>query len=161
MPTAWAVEVLLPPGKQVPNFRSCENGAKVPLSSYRHAIKYTPGAANAEKAQQVESMRAIDILLGMMCHAGLSEDSCSLPSFSKRGVSSCTVLSSSSSASSASAASSVFSLNIPSREFLLASVTVAEERILPYELLREGAGVCGGETRAERMFKEFIVLSEP
>jgi hypothetical protein len=34
--------------------------------------------------------------------------------------------------------------------------------MFPYELLREGAGVCGGDTRAERMrSREFIVVSKP
>jgi hypothetical protein len=47
------------------------------------------------------------------------------------------------------------------REPLLDSVAPAEDNILPYELDREEDGVCGGDTRAERMFREFIVLSEP
>lgn len=57
-------------------------------------------------------------------------------------------------------ADSIFSLTSP-REFLLDAVIVVDEYILPYELDREGAGVGGGETRAERIFKEFIVLYEP
>ena len=48
-----------------------------------------------------------------------------------------------------------------SREFLLDSVSVAEENMFPKELLLDGDGVCGGDTRAERIFREFIVLSEP
>lgn len=33
--------------------------------------------------------------------------------------------------------------------------------MLPNELLREGLGVCTGDTRPDRMFREFIVISEP
>jgi hypothetical protein len=63
---AWAVDVrLAPPEKAVPNFRICEIGAKLPLSSYRHAIKYTPGAARVEKIQRSESKRVAEILLGI------------------------------------------------------------------------------------------------
>jgi len=66
IPKAWAVDArLAPPEKAVPNFRICEIGAKLPLSSYRHAIKYTPGAARVEKIQRIESKKATEILLGI------------------------------------------------------------------------------------------------
>jgi hypothetical protein len=77
MRTSSAAEARLPvPENEAPNFRSCEKGANVPLSSHRHAIKYTPGAANVEKIQRIESMRTKDILFGMMSHPVLSEPNC-------------------------------------------------------------------------------------
>ena len=83
-----------------------------------------------------------------------------LSSFFSKGVSSLKGESSSFSASGPSLVPSVFSLMSP-REFLLDSVKVVDDRMFPYELDREGAGVCGGDTRAESIFKEFIVLCEP
>lgn len=149
---------LAPPEKAL---RICVNGAKFPLSSYRHAIKYTPGAARVEKIQRIESIKANEILVGINSHPDAPE-LCFMPStFSRRGLVSSILLSSSKSGSRASSVPSDFSLSSSSCEFLLDSVTVADEKIFPYELLREGAGVEGGDTRAERMFKEFIVLSQP
>jgi hypothetical protein len=161
IPRACVIEALLGlVEKADPSFKICEKGAKFPLSSYRHAIKYTPGAAKVDSTQRIESKKLREVL-GMMFQPADSELNCPAPSFSKRGVSSLAVSSFPFSASAISVAPPPFSLNISSLDPLLDSVTSAEDNILPYELDREGAGVCGGDTRAERMFKEFIVLSEP
>jgi len=63
--------------------------------------------------------------------------------------------------STGSSSSMAFSLSTSSLELLLTSVDPAKLKALPYEFVREGAGVCGGDTRAERMFREFIFLSKP
>jgi hypothetical protein len=161
IPSACVVDALLaPPEKTVPSFRICVKGAKLPRSSYRHAIRYTPGAAKVDKTQRTESRKAIEMVLGILCHERELELEWMLSSFSK-GVFSLKVESSSSfSASGASFVASLFSLMSP-REFLLDSGSVVDDRMFPYELEREGTGVWGGDTRAERMFKEFIVLYEP
>ena len=66
IPRVWAVDARLdPPAKAVPNFRIFEIGAKWPLSSYRHAIKYTPGAASVETIPRIDSNRVTEILLGI------------------------------------------------------------------------------------------------
>lgn len=149
---------LAPPEKAL---RICVNGAKFPLSSYRHAIKYTPGAARVEKIQRMESIKANEILVGINSHPDAPELCFVTSTFSRRGLISSILLSSSQSGSRASSAPSDFSMGSSPCEFLLDSVTVVDEKIFPYELLREGAGVDGGDTRADRMFKEFIVLSQP
>jgi hypothetical protein len=63
--------------------------------------------------------------------------------------------------STESSSSMAFSLSTSSLELLLTSVDPAKLKALPYEFVREGAGVCGGDTRAERMFREFIFLPRP
>ena len=69
IPRAWGVDVRLEPGENTaPSLRICENGAKFPPSSYRHAIKYAPGAAKVEKIQRIESSKLDEILLGITCH---------------------------------------------------------------------------------------------
>jgi hypothetical protein len=157
IPSVCVVDPLLaPPEKTVPSFRICVNGAKIPRSSYRHAIRYTPGAAKVDSTQRTESRKAIEMVLGILCHEREPELEYTLSSFSK-GVFSSKVDSSSFSQSGTSFVPSSFSSMSP-REFLLDS---ADDKIFPYELDREGAGVWGGDTRAERIFKEFIVLYEP
>jgi hypothetical protein len=71
-----------------------QNGAKFPLSSYRHAIKYTPGAAKVEKNHRIESKSATEILLGISSQCGSGERLISLLSLLSRGVSSLAELSS-------------------------------------------------------------------
>jgi hypothetical protein len=100
-----------------------------------------------------------------MCHSEGSGGANSFSTFSKRGVSSCAVFSYASPfsfcASGVSRFSpSAFSLGKVPLEFLLDSIT-ADDKILPSELDREGFGVGGGDTRAEIIFREFIVQFKP
>jgi hypothetical protein len=50
------------------NFLSCNNGAKFPFSSYKQAIRYTPGAANVESIHRIEFMIVVAMRLGITCH---------------------------------------------------------------------------------------------
>lgn len=138
-----------------PNFLICEKGAKHPLSSYKHAIKYTPGEANVESTHRIDSiipLESLEIILG-------EEPEVFAPfSLFKRGVSSLTTSSLPESASGLSADPSIVSLNdTSSLEPRRDSFPVADASMFPYEFEREGDGDGGGETRAERIFKEFIL----
>lgn len=108
-PDACTVDPRLAPPEKA--LRICVNGAKFPLSSYRHAIKYTPGAARVEKIQRMESIKANEILVGISSHPDAPE-LCFMPStFSRKGLDSSIVLSSSHSGSRASSAPSDFSFS--------------------------------------------------
>ena len=60
--------LLVVPPKMLPSLLICENGANLPLSSYKHAIKYTPGLANVESTHLIDSIIPLDsreIILGV------------------------------------------------------------------------------------------------
>jgi len=123
-----------------------------------------PGAATADSSQRIESIKAEEMRFGMASQpVAASSGSCDF-SFPNRGVSS-SAAPRASAVFSLSWASSVSSFSSPKKsplELVLASVLlVADDKTLPYELDLDGPGVCVGETRPERMLREFIVLSTP
>jgi hypothetical protein len=129
IPSACVVDALLAlPEKDAPSFRICEKGVNFPRSLYRHATKYTPGAAKVDNTQRIESMSVLVIRFGMRCHPIVSGSLDASSPLSNREVFSLMILPLSFSAFSGSP--SAFSL-VSSREFLLDSVPTVDVRMFP------------------------------
>ena len=122
-----------------------------------------PGAATADRIHLMESIKIEEMRFGSAGQPVASSSGRRGFSFPNNGLFSSAVpgLPFMFSVPWASSVSSFFSPRFSSLELFLASVFVADDKTLPYELVREGAGACAGETRPERMLREFIVLSKP